>query len=597
LAALTDEPRRRALPLAAAAAFVLAAATLALVATRSRTRAAEPSSLFPHAGQVTTSTRLDAWPAFMPDGASLVFASERSGSFELYQLPLAPGGREIAITSDGRQNLHPAISPDGRSVAYSCRLRGGIWIVPAEGGTPRPLTDFGSRPAFSPDGSLLAFQSETPPSAGGTDFGSMPPSAIWLLSMKDGALRRLTRPGDPPGGHGSPAFSPDGKWIVFSASDPETTRLWAVPVAGGKAVPLDAGTTYEFDPAVAADGTLYFGAVTGEWRCTIRRVKVDWSVARLQGAASVVTDTGAIIPRHIVISHDGTKLAYSAESLRSNLMSIAVTPSGEAAGPPTALTSESARNSRPVYSPNGRKLAFTRWRPGVNIDVWVMDADGRNAEQLTTDPSEDSVPSWFPKGDRIAYLSTRLGPATLFSKPTKGGMAQKLLDLGSDFDSPRLSPDGTRVAFNSKRGGGTINVWMAELASGTVRQVTFDRELAGFPSWSPDGKLLAVQVRRGDDRQVGIVPVEGGKIELLTEAHGQSWGDSFSPDGQRIVFAGNRDGLWNIYWVSRGTKEERQLTVQTSPNVYVRYPSWSPNGDRIAFEWAETFGNVWVLSR
>jgi Tol biopolymer transport system component len=90
------------------------------------------------------------------------------------------------------------------------------------------------------------------------------------------------------------------------------------------------------------------------------------------------------------------------------------------------------------------------------------------------------------------------------------------------------------------------------------------------------------------------MPSEGGEILQLTFDKGQSWSGSFSPDGDTIVFAGFRIGVWNLYWVSRLTKQQKQLTNYTKLNSYVRYPTWSPLKNQIAFEYAVTTGNIWI---
>ncbi len=117
----------------------------------------------------------------------------------------------------------------------------------------------------------------------------------------------------------------------------------------------------------------------------------------------------------------------------------------------------------------------------------------------------------------------------------------------------------------------------------------------GFPCWSPDGGSLAFEMKRGDDAYLVTIPRDGGEITQLTSERGQSWPGSWSPDGDKIAFAGLRDGVWNIWWVSRGTKARKRLTNNTKPNVYVRYPSWSPRGNQIIYEYAETSGNVWLI--
>ena len=80
----------------------------------------------------------------------------------------------------------------------------------------------------------------------------------------------------------------------------------------------------------------------------------------------------------------------------------------------------------------------------------------------------------------------------------------------------------------------------------------------------------------------------------LTKECGQSWPHSWSPDGEHIAFAGQRAGVWNVWTVSRLTGTSRQLTSFTSANGYVRYPSWSPLGDRILFERATSQSSVWM---
>jgi len=62
-----------------------------------------------------------------------------------------------------------------------------------------------------------------------------------------------------------------------------------------------------------------------------------------------------------------------------------------------------------------------------------------------------------------------------------------------------------------------------------------------------------------------------------------------------VAFAGFRDGLWNVYSVSRDDRRETRLTDYRRLNAYVRYPAWSPRDDQIVFEYAETTGNVWLL--
>ena len=183
--------------------------------------------------QVTSSTGLDIDPALSPDGSFLAYSSNQSGNFEIYVKPLAPGSREVQLTADGGENFQPAWSPDGKQIAYHSQKHGGIWLIPALGGTTRLLSDFGSKPEWSPDGNMIAFQSVDTVDLGVTAFPAMPPSTIWTVTVQGGALKQLTQPGNPAGGHGAPVWSPDGKRIAFSTTNTSFGEIWSLPATGG----------------------------------------------------------------------------------------------------------------------------------------------------------------------------------------------------------------------------------------------------------------------------------------------------------------------------------------------------------------------------
>ena len=141
-----------------------------------------------------------------------------------------------------------------------------------------------------------------------------------------------------------------------------------------------------------------------------------------------------------------------------------------------------------------------------------------------------------------------------------------------------------------------VNVWTQPLeGDGPRRRITSDAEVMSYPAWSPDGRWLAVEIKRGDQTHVGVVSRDGGATEQLTFEDGQSWPHSWSPDGERIAFAAERGAVWNVWSVSRRTRRTTQLTHFKSPSGYVRYPSWSPRGDRIVFERSIRESSVWTV--
>lgn len=533
--------------------------------------------------QVTNWAGLDNYPAISPDGNTIAYSSEHNGDFEIYVKPLAAGAKEIQITSDGQFNLQPAWSPDGQRIAFYSKRRGGIWVVPATGGVAKQLTSFGASPAWSPDGQTIAFQSGAV-----TDIGPfsrvLPPSVLWLVASDGGEPRQLTQLGNPAGGHNSPAWSPDGKHIAFNVEDVTTNSIYSVGVNGENIKQIN---PFGFDPVYTPDGkSVYFVSERG-----LSRIGVQ------SGADKPVTviSPALAMTRHLSISADGKRIAYSLIKSASNIWSVSLdAKTSEAVKEPFPLTENTAfRNSNPSISPDGRRIVYVSWKSGSRGELWLMDADGKNQTQIS---DRAGFPSWLSNSEQIFFTSRREtgGSVKLFSINLTTGKEAELTELGKEVEMARVSPDGKEIAFNSRKDG-AINVWIANVETGKQEQFTFDNDLMGFPAWSPSGKVIGLQMKRGDDTHVAVKPREGGDIVQLTSEPGQSWIYSFAPDNDKIVFSGQRDGIWNLYWVSRSTGEQKKLTNNNKLTIYLRYPAWSPSGSQIIYEQAETTGNVWML--
>lgn len=576
-------------PLVAVIIIVITTGLLAWKSSRSK-RLQEWKTL-----QITNSMGLDIYPNFSPDGKSIAYCSDRTGNFEIYIKQFTPGGREVQLTSDGEQNFQPAWSPDGSRIAYHSSKRGGIWVIPSFGGVPKQLTEFGSRPVWSPDGSMIAFQSDGLIDLAANASPAMPPSTIWIVSAQGGQPRQITRAGYPTGGHGTPNWSPDGKHIVFATYDRRNSAIWSVSVNGGALVRIVFNQRYIYDPIYSPDGSsIIYCALSetgdyGMWKIEVNNSKEP------QGEPEQLANLGLGTVRHLAMSSDGKRVLYSGLSMMSNLVAVPVNLAGEVTGRPVALTSETGRNSRPVFSPDASKIAFEKWQAGLNPDIWIIEADGSSPVQVTTDPAVDSIPNWYPEGDRLLFRTNRTGNAQFWSVVVNSSKESKVIDIGRDVDHARLSPNGRYLAYNSKIGSDTINVWLIDLQTGERRQLTFDKEMAAFPCWSPDSKRLAIQLKRGDDTHITVYSLETGQSRLLTQEHGQHWSYSWSPDGDKIAYAGLKNGFWNIWWISTSSGVEKQITTYEKMNAYVRYPTWSPQGNRIVFEYAETTGNVWMI--
>lgn len=545
------------------------------------------------------SSALELFPALSPIGNELATAVMSNGKLEIHVRPLQ-GGPGRPLTRDGKNNVHPAWSPDGAFIAFHSKDRGGLWVAPAAGGKPRLLAAFGSRPSFSPDGKRVAFQSTPLTDVAATAAPGLSPSTIWIVGAGGGSALSVTTAGNPRGGHGAPTWSPDGSRLYFVTSEPRLSQaeIWSVQPDGTDLVRLHAGTRL-YEPRVSPDGrTLWFGAQNEQGSYALYRLPLGDGGRTVTGPAQAATALHADVPRSPSFSADGKKIAWSELTTTASIWSVTVDPAaGLPTGPPSQLTAGDGRATWPIFSPDGRTIAFGWNPPGGSNDIWLMDADGGRQRAIIEGPAIDYANDFYPDGKRLLCFSDREGGKFSGYEFDLAAKAFRKLPIDlSDAISIRLSPDGKRIAYHSKRDSITINTWMADLTTRTQQKLTFDREFIGYPCWSPDGKELALEVRRGDDIFIGVMPSAGGTPELLNEKRGLSWAFTYSPDGRRIAFAGYRDDTWNLWWIDRKTREEKRLTENTRLDVYIRFPYWSPMGDRIVYEQAETHGQVYLLN-
>jgi Tol biopolymer transport system component len=423
---------------------------------------------------------------------------------------------------------------------------------------------------------------------------TLPPSTIWIIPSQGGAARQVTKAGNPAGGHASPSWSPDGKRIVFETSDFIFSSVWSIASEGGEPTKVASSGNA---PIYAPDGQhVYFLNIHGNSGSGLSRIQVSPSGEPVGDAVSVLPSGPGTTLASASISADGRKIVYNAIRTSSNLWTVPLDSASGDAKPPAPFTGDtSQRNNLVRFSPDGRKVALNRWRFGTSADIWIADADGKNLTQLTNNPATDSQASWFPEGDKLAFISDRNNNHMMMwtiSLTTR--KEEPLLDLGEDVQFATLSPDGNEVAYNFNQNG-AVNVWVASVRTGQRKQLTFDNQLMGFPSWSPDGKFLSFEMQRGDNTYIMVMPSSGGQPTQLTFDQTKDFASGWSPDGDKIVFAGRRNGIWNIYWISRTTKAQKQLTNYSKLNTFVRYPAWSPLGNQIVYEYSETTGNIWML--
>ncbi len=200
---------------------------------------------------VTDDTIQDVYPVWSPSGTDIILSSFRSGGLNIWSIPVGKGaGSARQLTIGAGQDIQPNVSPDGTRLVYSTvKLNADLWKLPINpstglaAGPPEPLivsTREESRGAWSPDGTMIAFNSDR--------SGDM---NIWVFSAADESVRQITSGA---GGDFQPNWSPDGKQLSFFSARSGRPEIWIAELATGQARQLTSDASLKINPFFSPDG-------------------------------------------------------------------------------------------------------------------------------------------------------------------------------------------------------------------------------------------------------------------------------------------------------------------------------------------------------
>jgi len=577
----TESKRSRTAPIAlgAAAAIVLVAVAgwTWLHSSRSDERLTVDELV-----QITAAPGYESDPSLAPDAKRLAYTSDETGANEVFVRPVGDGPA-IQLTKDGAQNSQPAWSPDGAYVAYRSLVKRGIWVIGALGGAARQVSPSGSDPAWSRDGTTIAFS---------TWEGALAESSsIMLVPSAGGPARALTQAGHPTGGHRDPAWSHDGTRVAFWSFDgARGGGLWMVSASGGEPVRLSdqiypSALAFTPDDRMVCWSGLGPRAGLGAWCVPARAGNSEPPLAIVQGVASIAG---------LSIAADGT-IAYAATQVASDLWAVPLAPSnGSASGRAAPLAQDTWRNSHPTFSPDGKWVAYLNWRPGTPSDLWLMNMKTLASEFLVPGKTAEFYPTWYPDSRHLMMVTGRGAGRQVSRVSIETRQVTALSGLPPAMSNFSLSPDGKDLAYHAAGENGRLASWRVSMAGGEPMRLSRVEDSAGYPTWSHDGRRLALEIEEAGDTHIYVIDRDGNGLRKLTSGKGQNWPHSWAPDNDRIAIAAERDGIWNVMTVSAASGSIVQLTSFTEPNAYVRYPAWSPLNDRIVFERAVTTANLWT---
>ena len=217
------------------------------------------------------------------------------------------------------------------------------------------------------------------------------------------------------------------------------------------------------------------------------------------------------------LSLDGKRLAYV--SYRGGHPNVVIR--GED-GLILGSTNFKGTTTSPSVSPDGR-IVFASSKDGDSMELYVANGDGSNAKRLTRTRNGVNIsPRWNPKtGREIAFISDRGGAPQVYLMEADGTNERPMLSMGGQMDSPSWSPDGRFIAFTWNGGGGTFNIYLADVASGQVLKLTREGRNEN-PTWSPDSRHIAFQSNRSGRWEIWAMHIDGSEQRQLTRSGGRS---------------------------------------------------------------------------
>lgn len=599
LSGAVRKPRRRLLPVTlAAAAILLVAVGLALWLTRSGKPVALPE-LIP----LTSDSGLTTEPAISPDGKLLAFASDRAGEGNLdIWVQQMGGGAPIRLTRDPADEHGPDFSPEGTQIAFvrSEREEGAIYVVPALGGQARLVAKGGS-PRFSPDGNQIAY----------THGESM-----YVVAATGGRPRPL-QPDF--ASAGSPIWTPDGKHLLFFGEREERGAgdWWVTHLDGGPAIKTGAAEVLPREKAAVSQAGGVMPAPSAWWGGTVVFSDVRRDIQNLWGIP-ISTKTWRVAgkPRQLTF---GTGVHGYARSSREGqvvfaslirdvgIWSLPVDANrGTVTGELQRLTQGVGFHLEPCLSPDGKTLVFVANQPAQG-EVTLKDLASGKETGIFAVPRWGGYPAFSPDGSKIAVSGRDGEKAPIYIVPVRGGVPDKVCEHCGV--APAWSSDGARILYD---GGTPHYVGLLQVSTGETTRILSDPKAWFYQAqFSPDNRWISF-LRESGGYHVMIAPFRGAAaipesqwIEVTSEPGPVR--PRWSPDGNLLYFTSRRDGFLCL-WAQRldpvtkrpigspfGVYHVHSARRSLASVAEARVRGISIGRDRIVLSLLERTGNIWTF--
>lgn len=402
-----------------------------------------------------------------------------------------------------------------------------------------------------------------------------------------------------------PAWSSDGRAIVYSRDVGGIRKLFMKTLDGSEQQ-LTSGEHDDLQPAFAADGRVLFVRA----RDSRRRLEPG-DVFGQYGYESSVGDVWSIdLETHRetrlienaynpCISPDGNAIAVDASWGGPRRIWI-LDARGRNPQQVTTESSEAVSHLRPTWSPNGKRLTFQHMER-TKFNVGVVDLATRRSITITDDAYQNINPVWSPSGRFIYFSTYRGGGMNVWRIPihddgTPAAAPQQLTNGAGQDVQIAVSRDGGRLAYATLRQN--ADVWRLPLteegtAAGAPEPVIATSREDSRGAWSPDGERIAFNSDRTGDMNIFLHSLRDGNTQQLTRGAGGDFQANWSPDARQLVFFSSRSGHGAIWKIDIASGDLTQLTRGKSLDIN---PFFSPDGNHVVYQ-SDASGRleVWTM--
>jgi Tol biopolymer transport system component len=537
--------------------------------------------------KLTSQPGVEWFPSLSPDGKWVVYSGGSSGRRQIY-LQSVSGQTPLDLSRDTTaDDDQPAFSPDGELIAFrSSRDGGGIFVMGRTGEAIKRVTHVGFHPAWSPDGTQLAFTTENvelyPQNATGR-------SGLWIANVTTGEIRRLYE-----GDAVLASWSPHNQRIAYThrLGNPTQSAIWTIPVRGGTPKPVMSEKTTNWNPVWSPDGKYLYFSSDRRGSMNLWRVPIDEASGETRGEPEAIT-TPAPYFAHPSLSADGKHVAFASALVTANIQRLTLDPSGVVNGEPAWVTTGSLRWSNPAPSPGGNWIAvYSLVQPEGHL--YLVHPDGTAMRQLTSDSAIDRMPRWSPDGNWVGFFSDRNGRLELWKIRPDGSDLQQLTEGGASYLA--WAPDSSRIATVSESDEPRLksrvfifdpNRPWKQQSPELLPQLDPPSSRFLVNDWSQDGKGL-----------VGVAePPIGGVVRYSLESHKYERLTDFGewpvwlPDSRRVLFVAHGK---DFYLVDSSSKQVRK--VFSVARDIIGPPQLTRDGKTAYFSRRVTESDIWLVT-